>query len=353
MQRHARHLLLVLAMLALAGCNDLALKLTPYQGVGMINRFDPAFDALVDPATRLEKLDEGFDWAEGPVWIRRGDAQGLLFSDIPKNSVMLWMENQQATVLLNPSGYTGDKKRGGEPGSNGLAVDRAGNLILCQHGDRRIAMIERSPNFDALRNPTFKTLASKFEGKRFNSPNDLCIKSNGDIYFTDPPYGLEGNVKDPAKELDFQGVYRLGKDGTVTLLTKELSRPNGIAFSPDERTLYVANSDPDRAIWMAYPVTGDGTLGAGKLFFDATDKVKSGAKGLPDGLKVDEQGNLWATGPGGVLVFSPQGKHLATIDTTQATANVGWGNDGTVLYITADALLCRLRTKVKGAGWAK
>jgi len=339
---------LLLLALFLTGCSETA-KLTRFQGIGMITRLDPAFDELVDPKESMEKLDQGFDWAEGPLWIKRGEAEGLIFSDIPRNVIMLWYETNKSEVLINPAGYTGAKKRTGEPGSNGLAHDLQGNLILCQHGDRRVAMIERSPRLDALRNVQFKTLADKYEGKRFNSPNDLAIKSNGDIYFTDPPYGLEGNVNDPAKELDFQGVFRLAKDGTVTLLTKELSRPNGIAFSPDERTLYVANSDPKKAIWMKYPVNADGTIGEGTLFFDATSMIKPNVKGLPDGLKVDAKGNLWATGPGGILVFSPAGKHLATINTTEATANVGWGNDGSVLYITADSIICRLRTLTRGA----
>jgi len=342
----------VASLLALPGCNQPIL--TDYSAIGIIHRYDPAaFDELVSPKVSIEKLDEGFDWAEGPVWIRNQKAESLIFSDIPKNSVMIWREEQQASVLIQPSGYTGPKRRGGEPGSNGLAIDRDGNLILCQHGDRRLAMLERSATFGALLNPTFKTLADRYEGKRFNSPNDLAIKSNGDIYFTDPPYGLEGGEKDPEKELDFQGVYRLGKDGTVTLLTKELSRPNGIAFSPDERTLYVANSDPAHAVWMAYPVGSDGLLGQGRVFFDATPMIRPGVKGLPDGLKVDQGGNLWATGPGGVLVFTSGGKHIATLDTNQATANVGWGNDGSVLYITADSLICRIRTKVTGVGFVR
>jgi gluconolactonase len=194
------------------------------------------------------------------------------------------------------------------------------------------------------------TLADRYQGKRLNSPNDGCFKSNGDLYFTDPPYGLPNRYDDPRRELDFCGVYRLSKAGELTLLTTEMTRPNGIAFAPDEKTLYVAQSDPEAAIWKSFPVKTDGTLGEGKLFFDATEHVGK-LPGLPDGLKADQKGNLFATGPGGVWIFSPAGKPLGRLDTGERTANCGWGEDGTVLYITADTYLCRIQTKTKGAGW--
>jgi gluconolactonase len=199
----------------------------------------------------------------------------------------------------------------------------------------------------------FVHLADKYMGKRLNSPNDLAVKSNGDIYFTDPPYGLPKIADDPAKELDFQGVYRLSPKGELTLLTKEMTRPNGIAFSPDEKTLYVANSDPEKSVWMSFPVKADGTLGEGKVFFDSTSAAKDKDKhpGLPDGMKVSQDGTLWATGPGGVYIFSPDGKQLGLVATGVPTANCNWGEDGTTLYITADKNLVRIRTKVKGAGW--
>jgi gluconolactonase len=194
------------------------------------------------------------------------------------------------------------------------------------------------------------TIAGHFEGKRLNSPNDVTIKGNGDLYFTDPIYGLPQHDKDPRRELDFCGVYRWAA-GAVTLLTKEMTRPNGIAFSPDERTLYVANSDPARAVWMAFPVKSDGTIGAGKVIADVTSMVGPQNPGLPDGLKVDKDGNLWATGPGGVHIIAPDGTRLGRLDTGEATANVAWGDDGSTLYITADMYLCRIRTKTRGAGW--
>ena len=308
--------------------------------IGALESQDPRFDQLVPPTAKIEKLAEGFIWAEGPIWIREGGY--LLFSDVPTNAVYKWKAHQGVTEFLKPSGYTGTIPRGGEPGSNGLTVDSQGRLTLCEHGDRRVARLEK----DGRKT----TLADRYEGKRFNSPNDLVYKSNGDLYFTDPPYGLEGKEKDPKKELPFQGVYRLKPNGELTLLTGDLTFPNGLAFSPDEKTFYVAVSDPDKAVWMAYNVNPDGTLANGRVFFDATTLAKS-KKGLPDGMKVDRAGNLFATGPGGVLVFAPEGKLLGTINTGEPTANCNWGNDGSVLYITANHFLCRLQTKTKGHGW--
>lgn len=307
--------------------------------LGKIERLDPAFDQLVAPGAVIELLAEKkFAWAEGPVW----DAaqRRLLFSDVPKNVVWEWSEAGGLKKFLEPSGYTGSAPfTGREPGSNGLTFNQAGELVLCQHGDRRVSKLIAGK---------FVTLADKYQGKRLNSPNDVVVRSNGDVYFTDPPYGLPKVADDPAKELEFQGVYRVNARGEITLLTRELSRPNGLAFSPDEKTLYVANSDPDKAIVMSYPVKDDGTLGAGKIFFDATPAARAKQPGLPDGLKVSRDGTVWATAPGGVLVYSAAGKHLGTLATGVPTANVGFGDDGSTLYITADKNLVRVRTKVKG-----
>jgi gluconolactonase len=308
-----------------------------YPSFGKIERLDPRFDKLIPKDAVLEKLGDGYDWSEGPVWDKQNKC--LLFSDIPPNKVMKWKEGEGVTLFLMPAGYTGDKPRGGEPGSNGLLFDFEGRLVLCQHGDRRIARLKKDK--------TFETLADKYDGKRFNSPNDATFKSNGDLYFTDPPYGLEGLNKDPAKEIPFNGVYRLAKDGKVTLLTKEMTFPNGIAFSPDEKTLYVAQSDPEHPIWKAFEVKADGTLGASRVFADATAAVKAGKKGLPDGMKVDAAGNVFATAPGGVMVFAPDGTHLGTIDTGEATANCNWGEDGSTLFLACDMYLGRVKTTTK------
>jgi gluconolactonase len=320
-------------------------KTYPKKDRSKIERLDPAFDKLVPKDAVLEKIADGFAWSEGPVWVKTG--KFLLFSDIPNNTVFKWKDGK-VTPFMKPSGYTRGRNpnvpdRSGEPGSNGLILDPDGLLVLCEHGDRRVSRVEKDG--------TKKTLADRYEGKRLNSPNDGVYHSNGDLYFTDPPYGLEKNWDDPARELDFCGVYRVSKSGKLTLLTKEMSRPNGIAFSPDEKTLYVANSDPERPVWMAFPVNKDGTLGKGKVFFDSTKWVKEKRPGLPDGMKVDKKGNLFATGPGGVHVFSAAGKHLGTIDTGERTSNCNWGDDGSTLYVTADHNLCRIRLTTTGKGF--
>lgn len=321
----------------------------PAKTLGRIERIDPALDELIGPDAKLEVLAPGHDWTEGPVWVPR-DGGFLLFSDIPRNRVYKWQEGKGESVFLEPSGGTGkDAAFLKEPGSNGLLLDPEGRLVLMEHGDRRVARLD---NWDSKQKTT---LAHLYMGKRLNSPNDGSFKSNGDLYFTDPPYGRQ--LKDskpndfPDRDLDFCGVYRLSKDGKLTLLTKEMSRPNGIAFSADEKTLYVANSDPSRAIWMAFPVQADGTLGEGRVFFDATKMSRPGRPGLPDGMKVDAKGNVFATGPGGVLVFSPEGKHLGTIFTGVSTANCAWGDDGSTLYVCADKALTRIKTKTKGKGF--
>ena len=307
--------------------------------LGRIERLDPAFDRLVGEDAIIELLAANkFDWAEGPVWDRA--RRRVLFSDIPKNMIWEWSQAAGLKEFLKPSGYTGAATfTGREPGSNGLTFNKAGELVMCQHGDRRVAKWVDGK---------FVTLADRYAGKRLNSPNDLALRSNGDVYFTDPPYGLPKHTEDPGRELDFQGVYRLDGKGEVTLLTRELNRPNGLAFSPDEKTLYVANSEREKAILMAFPVRPDGSLGNGKVFFDVTAAVSKQKPGVPDGLKVSADGTVWATGPGGVLVYSSQGKHLGTLATGVATANLAFGDDGSTLYITADKNLVRVRTKVKG-----
>ncbi len=315
---------------------------TNFPTIGEVVRTDPALDALIAPGAEIEVLADGFVWSEGPVWVPSDGGGHLLFSDIPRNSVMRWEEGVGVSLFLKPSGYTGVDDYGREPGSNGLLIDAEGQLVSCEHGDRRLSVMTRGGGK--------RTLVDSYEGRRLNSPNDACFKSNGDIYFTDPPYGLPEGHRDRRRELDFCGVYRLAEDGELTLLTKEMTRPNGIAFSPDEGTLYVAQSDPKAAIWKEFPVGEDGTLGAGEIFYDATADVGK-LPGLPDGLKVDAAGNLWATGPGGVSIFSPDGKRLGRISTGQNTSNCVWGDDGGTLYITADMYLCRIRTKTKGAGW--
>ena len=313
-------------------------KKTP-EFTGRIERFDPAFDQLVAADARLEKLAEGFTWSEGPVWLN----SELIFSDVPENVAYRWKPGMiKAEVFLQPSGMLTPRPGFREPGSNGLARDAQGRLLLCQHGERRVARYE---------NGTFTSLADRFEGRRFNSPNDLAVRQNGDIYFTDPSYGLEGINESPLKELPFNGVYRVTKDGAVTLLAKHLTFPNGIAFSPDEKILYVGVSDSKATRLVAFDVAADGTIANERTFFDAQPLLKGSDKGLVDGLKIDHDGNVWSSGPGGILVISPAGKLLGRLNTGQPTANCNWGDDGSTLYITANMFLLRIRTKTKGAGW--
>ncbi len=315
--------------------------------IGEVIKLDDSLEELIDLEADIEVLSSGFLWSEGPVWVpEKEHPHGgyLLFSDIPNNRVVRWDEGKGAETWLKPSGYTGAEPYGGEPGCNGLLLDAEGQLISCEHGDRRLSVLTKGGGK--------RTLVDNYQGKRLNSPNDVCLGSDGKtFYFTDPPYGLPKRWDDPRRELDFCGVYRLSPDGEITLLTTEMTRPNGIAFSPDFKTLYVAQSDPEAALWKSFPVKDDGTIGAGTVFHDATKAFKEGLPGLPDGLKVDEKGNLWATGPGGVYIFAPDGKLLGRISTGERTANCAWGNDGTVLYMTADTYLCRIQTKTKGAGW--
>jgi gluconolactonase len=327
----------------------LALMTTTTQGetpktIGSIERLDPAFDKLVPEGAAIEVLGSGFDWTEGVCWVKDGGF--LIFSDIPPNKIMKWDPKSGISLFMEKVGYTGKEpfvSETPEPGTNGLMLDPKGRIVACCHGDRVIKRIEKDGKLTVI--------ADKYDGKRFNSPNDCVYKSSGDLYFTDPPYGLPKREKDPTRELDWFGVYRLGTDGEVTLLTKEMTRPNGIGFSPDEKTLYVAQSDPEAAIWKAFPVNADGTLGKSRVLFDATKWAKEGRPGLPDGMAIDKQGHIWATGPGGVYCFTPEGKPLGRLNTGERTANCKFGDDGKTLFIAADAHVCRVKTNVTGTNY--
>ncbi len=326
----------IATLLFLTGCSTTPPQKAPEApaAVGSIVRLDPAFDALVPKEAGIEKLAGGFTFTEGPVWRPSGV---LWFSDVVGNVVRQWSPDGKIAVILQPGGYDGNSlPAGGFIGPNGMTADKDGAVLLCQHGNRRIVRIDKDRKVT--------TLVDKFEGKKLNSPNDLVFRSDGSLYFTDPPYGLPKQDDDPTKELKFNGVYRLG-DGKLQLLVKDLTRPNGIALSPDEKTLYVANSDEKKRIWMRYDVAANGSISNGKVFADVTAEKESG---LPDGMKVDSQGNVWATGPGGIWVFSPDGKHLGTIKPPEQPANCGWGDDGKSLYITAVTGLYRLKAAVAG-----
>lgn len=309
-----------------------------YPTIGKIHRYDAGLDALLDTTAKIEIVANGFTWSEGPVWVKKEGY--LLFTDVPKNTIHKWSEAKGLEVFLKPSGYTGTGVYSEEPGANGLIINTKGNLVSCEHGDRRIAEMP-------IHHPDQKkTLAHTFEGKKLNSPNDLVQKKSGDYYFTDPPYGLPGRGKpEPAKELDFQGVYRINTKGEISLQIKDLSRPNGLAFSPDERILYVGTSERPTLI-NAYSVDKAGNLGEGKLFFDASVLAKEGIRGGYDGMKVDAKGNVWTTGPGGVLVINSAGKLLGRIATGNRNSNVAFGGaDGKYVFITSDMNLLRIKIK--------
>ncbi len=290
--------------------------------------------AVIKENAPIKIVADGFQWTEGPIWIENG--KFLLFSDVMANTIYKLDSNHNLSTFLKPSGYTGDGTYSPEPGSNGLILDEDEKLILMQHGDRRVAKLNttlKKPN------PEFTTLVDNYKGLKLNSPNDGFLDPEGNLYFTDPPYGLPQQMNDPTKELDFQGVYCLLKTGELKLLDK-LSRPNGITQSPDGKVLYVAVSDPQHAVWYQYNIKSPGVLGNKKLFYDATEYINSKPPyGLPDGMKTNSEGYLFASGPDGIWIFSPTAKLIARIHTGQATSNCAFNTNESKLFITADDYL--------------
>lgn len=309
--------------------------------IGSIVSHDPSLSELIDTNAKIEVLASGFVWSEGPAWDKKNNR--ILFSDVPQNAVFQWSEKAGLSVYMNPSGYTGPAEYSSERGSNGLAFNPEGQLLSCEHGDRRVSILSKNEGGKM-------TLADRVDGKRFNSPNDLTLHKDGSVYFTDPPYGLPQKQNDPTRETDIFGVYRIAPDGKVTTVIKNLDRPNGVTLSPDQKTLYIAQSHKDKAWIISYPVQTDGSLGKETILFDA-NALSEQYPGMPDGLKTDQQGNIWTTGPGGVLIISPTGKLLGHILTGNKTANCAWGDDGSTLYMTADSYLLRVSTKAKGTGF--
>ena len=311
-----------------------------YKKMGTIERFDSSLDNIISPAARPEIIAEGFEWSEGPLWIEKHKM--LLFSDVPMNTVYKWTEEKGKEVYLKPSGYTGaTPSECKEPGSNGLTLDNEGNLVLCQHGDRKVSRMDAPLDKPEAK---FISLVEKFNENRFSSPNDLVFNSHGELFFTDPPYGLKTqDDTDPKKEISFNGVYKVKKDGSVILLVDSISRPNGLAFLPGEKKLIVACSDPDKPDWYVFDIEGDSATN-GKVFYSAAGYDKS-LKGLPDGFKVDKSGNVFATGPGGVWIFNSEGKPLGKIKLDEATSNIALSPDENTLYITNDMYVLRLKMK--------
>ena len=330
----------ILFLAALTGCATPHDPATGFTAIGRTTSFDPAFQAVVATNARIEKLADGFTWSEGPAWVAGGNY--LLFNDVPQNTLYRWTQADGLAVFLKPSGLANpDPGVTREAGANGLYAEPAGTVLLADSGSRVVARLD----------PVTKqktTIAALYEGKRFNSPNDLVRRSDGVVFFTDPPYGLKGMNDSPARELKFNGVYRIDTDGTVHLLDDGLSFPNGIALSPDERTLYVSNSDPTRPVWMAYSLDPQGDVSSRRVFADASDLMGEGVQGLPDGMAVARDGRLFATGPGGVLVFDPDGRRIGRIETGTAISNCAFGDDGHTLYMTSHNLLARIRLKAIG-----
>lgn len=311
-----------------------------YKKTGTVILYDAALNSIIDTASQAEIIAEGYEWSEGPLWIEKHNM--LLFSDVPMNTVYKWTEAKGAEVYLKPSGYTGtEPSKCREPGSNGLTLDAAGNLVLCQHGDRQMGRMDAT--LDAPQ-PKYTALATHYQGKRFSSPNDCVFSSSGELFFTDPPYGLfTQDDRDSAKEISFNGVYKVKKDGQVVLLVDSITRPNGLAFLPGEKQLIVASSDPAKPVWYIFDVNGD-TLTNGRIFHDASGHEKSW-RGLPDGLKVNKQGIVFATGPGGVYIFSSEGKKLGLLRLDNSTSNCALSADEKTLYVTNHLYVLRIRLK--------
>jgi len=335
---------LSVATLVLLGIASVASAAAPVRiEEATIDRWDPAMDAIVPKDWKIEKLGEGFGWAEGPIWVKSGGY--LLFTDVPGNKMWKWSEKGGLEKFLDPSGAANpDMNVWREAGANGLAILDKKNILLADTGNRGIQKLN-------LRTKKKTPVAMSLDGKKFASPNDVTRMKNGVIFFTDPPYGFKKFDEAAEIEIKFNGVYRMGKDGKVTAIEKELYRPNGVALSPDEGTLYVTQSEPKKAILMAYSLDTKGNVTGKKLFADLTDLVAADAPGLPDGLTVAADGTVFTSGPGGVVVLSKEGKRLGRIRDGKPTANCKFGDDGKTLYMTSQNMLARIRLNIGGIGF--
>lgn len=312
---------------------------TTYKTTGTIERLDAELDKIVSPDAKAEIIAEGFRWCEGPVWIEK--EKMLLFSDVPRDTVYKWTAAKGKEVYLTPSGYTGNIPRGGEMGSNGLLLDKKGRLVLCQCGNKQMALMDAP-----LDKPVAKyiSLAAHYGGKHFNSPNDAAYNRKGELFFTDPPYGLERGENDPKRDILFNGVYKASSKGEVSLITDTLTRPNGIAFFPGEKTMLVSNSDPRKPYWYAFDADGKGSYSHARIFFSAAPYAK-GVPGLPDGLKIDSKGTVFATGPGGLYFFNKDGKLLGRFRLKEPASNCALSADEKTLYITNNRQVLRFKLR--------
>ncbi len=306
--------------------------------LGSIERIDPALNAIIDDKAVVEVIADGFEWSEGPLWIEQ--EKMLLFSDVPTNTIYKWTEEKGKEKYLSPSGYTSTVKRGGETGSNGLILNSAGKLVLCQHGNRQMAWMDadlKDPK------PVFISIANQYNGKKFNSPNDAVYNKKGELFFTDPPYGLEKNMEDSSKETPFQGVYKVTTSGNVVLLVDSITRPNGIALSTDEKQLFVANSDGEKPYWYIYDLTQGDSVINGRVFYDPS--ASKNEPGSPDGMKIDSKGNIYATGPGGIWILDKNAKLLGKIKYPEFTSNCALSADEKTLFVTADNYVLRIKMR--------
>lgn len=327
-------LIIIFILLATACTTTPSMKTT-----GTIERYDSLISTIISSNAKAEIIAEGFEWSEGPLWI--AEHSMLIFSDVPTNTIYKWTAEKGKEVYLSPSGYTGTVPRGGEMGSNGLTLDSENHLVLCQHGDRRMARMEASLNNPK---PVYTTLAGMYNGKKFSSPNDAVYNNAGELFFTDPPYGLiKQSDDDSAKEIPFNGVYKIKKNGEVILLVDSITRPNGLAFLPGENKLIIANSDPAKPDWYIYDVNGD-SLSNGRIFYSNAGHDKS-LKGLPDGLKIDKNGNVFATGPGGLFIFNSSGQLLGKLRLENPASNCALSDDEKTIYVTNDMYVLRFKLR--------
>lgn len=334
----------ILGLIFLFSCSDTNSEKTveaKNKTIGSVERFDPALDNIISANPKIEVIAEGFEWSEGPLWIEKHNM--LLFSDVPMNTIFKWTEAKGKEVYLKPSGYTGEVPSPcKEPGSNGLTLDPSGNLVLCQHGDRQMGRMDAPLDKPE---PKYVSLANNYKGKKFNSPNDVVFNSAGELFFTDPPYGLQTqDDTDPKKEIPFNGVYKVKANREVILLVDSITRPNGLAFLPGEKKLIVACSDGEKPNWYIFEVNGD-SLTNGKIFYSAMNEKKEKVNGSPDGLKIDKNGNVFATGPGGVYIFNSEGKKLGIIKFENSTSNCALSPDEKTLYVTNDMYLVRVKLR--------